>query len=43
MLSRVKRFAAPLILIVPAPTWMPAVAAAGMASINVTERDHADA
>jgi len=40
MLSRVKRFAAPVILIASAPVWTLAAAAV---CINVKEWDHADA
>jgi hypothetical protein len=43
MLSRVKRFAARLILIVPASVRMPAVSAAAALIIDVKDQDQADA
>jgi hypothetical protein len=43
MLSRVKRFAAPVILLLPAPVWLPAASAAASVCINVKEWDRADA
>ena len=37
MLSRVKRFAAPLILILPAPVWTLSASAVAAVSMNVEE------